>query len=150
MSYGDYESRARGPPRYKARAENDDPPCRACGDFQSWFKSKGGVTVTALPKDCPLDREALGRHSWSFLHTTAAYFPKKPTAEQQSGMLSFLKLFAQFYPCDHCAADFRKEMDLSPPNVSSVSLLAGTISYMYDDIMMIYISLFRSFPSQAV
>ena len=110
----DYGPRGRAPPRRPGGQPDEDPPCRACSDFKTLMKSKQERKTV---KNCPLDREQLGRHSWSFLHTVAAYFPKKPTAEQQTGMTTFLKLFGQFYPCDHCAEDFRKEVEISPPKV---------------------------------
>jgi FAD-linked sulfhydryl oxidase len=59
--------------------------------------------------DCPLDKDNLGRHTWSFLHTMAAYYPDEPSGKQQKEMSLFMKLFSKYYPCDHCARDFRKE-----------------------------------------
>ncbi|XP_003748213.1 FAD-linked sulfhydryl oxidase ALR [Galendromus occidentalis] len=123
MEYGDYESRTRHSPRSRTPPHDGDAPCRACTNFKSLLKSKSGK-ATAVPKDCPLDRDQLGQHTWSFLHTVAAYFPKKPSLEQQAGMKTFLDLLGKFYPCDHCAADFRTEMEQSPPKVSSREALS--------------------------
>lgn len=39
----------------------------------------------------------------------AAYFPDKPTIKQSEDMKQFFNIFSHFYPCDHCAEDFRKE-----------------------------------------
>lgn len=57
--------------------------------------------------NCPPDVEALGRSTWTFLHTTAANYPARPTAVQQKDMSDFLRTFALFYPCWVCAEDFR-------------------------------------------
>jgi len=58
---------------------------------------------------CPLDKDELGRNTWSFLHTMAANYPDTPSVEQRDKMSSFVRLFSEFYPCEPCAASLRDE-----------------------------------------
>lgn len=60
--------------------------------------------------DCPLDKDELGKGSWGLLHTIAAKYPDTPTRSDQKDIKQFFNLFSKFYPCDHCAEDFRKEL----------------------------------------
>ena len=56
---------------------------------------------------CPENIHTLGRGTWSFLHTMAAYYPEQPSAGQQTDMREFLRTFSQFYPCSACAGHLR-------------------------------------------
>lgn len=118
-------------------------PCRACVDFQSWVKLKGGTfnkketidptaetpgsvehsenagTALTARSHCPLDREALGRNTWSFLHTMAAYYPDQPSHQQQNEMKQFMTIFGKFFPCDYCATDFSENLKRNPPQTAS-------------------------------
>ena len=59
--------------------------------------------------NCPLDRDELGRNTWGFLHTMAAYYPEKPSEKQQKEARDFFTLFSHFYPCEICAQDLQKQ-----------------------------------------
>jgi hypothetical protein len=43
-----------------------------------------------------LDKEELGRSTWDFLHTMAAYYPDKPSCKQQRTMKKFLSSFSEY------------------------------------------------------
>jgi mitochondrial FAD-linked sulfhydryl oxidase len=119
----------------------DGKPCRTCNSLRdlkaasSLTKAKpgtaakagaaaaaGSVTaaVVAAQSDarCPPDVEQLGRSTWTFLHTTAAYYPERPTPLQRANMLSLLHALPVLYPCSHCATHLGEEMKSKPPDVS--------------------------------
>ena len=68
---------------------------------------------------CPLNRAELGRASWAYLHTLAAYYPTSPSPSQQSTMSQFLSSYAALYPCGYCADRTVEELTRNPPRVGS-------------------------------
>ena len=55
---------------------------------QKGFGGAGAAATTsaaaaAAERECPADRESLGQAGWTVLHTSAAYYPQKPTVAQQ-------------------------------------------------------------------
>ncbi|RPB17808.1 hypothetical protein P167DRAFT_556235 [Morchella conica CCBAS932] len=95
----------------------DGKPCRSCTSFRDWSKknakgkfsgSAAATIATTLPSDCPPDVEALGRSTWTLLHTIAATYPSSATPTQQTEMKKFITLFSRVYPCWVCAEDFQE------------------------------------------
>ena len=119
----------------------DGKPCKVCTAFRNWkppsakqasaaasTSSAAAAAATAAsssspaplarPDACPPDVEQLGRATWTFLHTTAAYYPARPTPTQRANMLSLLRSLPLLYPCSHCAGHLGEEMSAHPPDVS--------------------------------
>ncbi|KAK8792293.1 hypothetical protein WA171_002545, partial [Blastocystis sp. BT1] len=69
--------------------------------------------------ECPPSRELLGRHSWTLLHSIAAYYPDNPTEEDKKYAREFIESFAHLYPCRVCAQHLEKSLKKYPPNVNS-------------------------------
>ena len=70
-------------------------------------------------KEDPPDIIDLGHAGWTLLHSTAAYYPEKPSEEKQSETQNFLASFAKAYPCNHCATDFQRYIKRNPPTLTS-------------------------------
>ncbi|DAA79878.1 TPA_exp: Sulfhydryl oxidase [Trichophyton benhamiae CBS 112371] len=68
-------------------------------------------STSEIPNDCPADVEALGRSTWTLLHTMAATYPTTASPQQQSEMNQFMTLFSKLYPCWVCADDLRTWMN---------------------------------------
>lgn len=125
----------------------DGKPCKICTAFRNWPRNvkasqaagssspnasstsstaAGTLALAATqnlpasvrPENCPPDVEVLGRATWTFLHTTAAYYPERPTPTQRANMLSLIRSLPMLYPCSHCAADFDERVKEHPPDVS--------------------------------
>jgi FAD-linked sulfhydryl oxidase len=94
----------------------------------------GPSTSFDYEKECPPDKETLGRATWTFLHTMAAYYPDKPSTMEQSTMKSLLTSFSQFYPCGHCAEHLREEMKVDPPKVESRKELSWWMCGMHNKV----------------
>lgn len=78
---------------------------------KSIANAASGSPSSSTPRpDCPPDVDALGRSTWTFLHSLAATYPTAATYTQQSEMRSFMNLFSKLYPCWVCAEDFRDWM----------------------------------------
>ncbi|KAM4057978.1 Erv1 / Alr family protein [Hirsutella rhossiliensis] len=118
----------------------DGKPCRSCTSFAAWAAQtkqkttgqdggggQGGggamtassLTAAAPRPDCPPDVEALGRSTWTLLHSIAASYPEAPSRAQQSDLLGFVGLFGRLYPCWVCADDFQAYMARRAPPVAS-------------------------------
>merc|ERR1711893_412994 len=110
----DYEDDSRTHIAARQGDDCDMPVCESASDFSNAAKMFKNASKSSKPHDCPLNKEQLGNKTWSFLHTMAAYYPDKPTPEQQVSMNQFITSFSQFYPCKPCAKDFREDLGYFP------------------------------------
>jgi hypothetical protein len=105
----------------KGESLGNGKPCRACNSKLAFSRAMKASPVSALgakkaPPDqnkktleCPPDGPELGRATWTFLHSAAAYYPDQPSAEQQQAMTSLMQALGHFYPCAPCAESLREE-----------------------------------------
>ncbi|KAH9975684.1 ERV/ALR sulfhydryl oxidase domain-containing protein, partial [Lactifluus volemus] len=94
----------------------------------------GASEEDTRPAHCPPDVDSLGRATWTFLHTTAAYYPERPTPTQRAHMLQLLHSLPKLYPCSHCANDLSVRMQRRPPDVRSRVALAAWLCATHNDI----------------
>ncbi|KAJ3527858.1 hypothetical protein NM688_g8070 [Phlebia brevispora] len=142
----------------------DGKPCKICTAWRYWKPRKSanqaegqgagtnakaaagaaagtaaaGVAYTqkghTRPENCPPDVEQLGRATWTFLHTTAAYYPENPSPNQRSNMLSLLQSLPVLYPCTHCATHLGDNMKSHPPDVSSRATLSRWLCERHNEV----------------
>lgn len=142
----------------------DGKPCKICTAFRNWkpatdkqkrtqegSKPASGVAATMAamaagvgataaqpdpvrPDHCPPDVEQLGRATWTFLHTTAAYYPEKPTTTQRVNMLTLLRSLPVLYPCSHCASHLGENLKENPPDVSGRVALSRWLCERHNEV----------------
>ncbi|KAF8518932.1 ERV/ALR sulfhydryl oxidase domain-containing protein [Hysterangium stoloniferum] len=89
---------------------------------------------TAHPTECPPDSEQLGRATWTFLHTTAAYYPDRPNPVQSRQMRSLLTALPTLYPCSYCASHLGECMKNNPPDVSGRAALSRWLCDRHNEV----------------
>ncbi|CAD6567538.1 MAG: hypothetical protein TREMPRED_003690 [Tremellales sp. Tagirdzhanova-0007] len=105
---------------------NSPKSATGMGDFASMMSNTSQPTSTYSSvspqqldrQDCPADTALLGRSTWTFLHTTAAYYPVRAPPGTQTSMLKLLSSISLLYPCVSCADGFRGRVAENPPDVS--------------------------------
>ena len=91
-------------------------------------------TAINLPPECPPDSFALGFATWTFLHTTAAYYPTNPNPQQRRHMLNLLNSLPTLYPCSYCAQHLGGEMKRNPPDVTSRDTLSRWLCGVHNEV----------------
>src|ERR1700730_12406618 len=101
--------------------------CDVCDRFKNWRPTKKS-------KHGPLSGEQLGRATWSFLHTTAAYYPISANAHQKRNMIALLESLPVLYPCQECGIDFGETMKEHPPNVTGREELSKWLCERHNEV----------------
>lgn len=94
--------------------------------------NSNNTTITNHP--LPPSKDDLGRATWTFLHTMAAYYPTKPDKTEQKQMSTFIEAFSFLYPCKPCAEHFRSEMEYNPPDFTSRWTLSQWLCEMHNSV----------------
>ena len=84
--------------------------------------------------DCPPDVDALGRSTWTLLHSVAASYPAQPSPQQRADVSDFLRLFGRLYPCWVCADDFQAWMRRERPDVRGRSELGQWMCRAHNEV----------------
>ncbi|VEU43035.1 unnamed protein product [Pseudo-nitzschia multistriata] len=84
--------------------------------------------------ECPPKSTELGRNTWSFLHSMAAWYPDRPTTKQKDGMVNFFHTLAEFYPCTYCAEDFQQNIKKIPVEAESRTDLCLWLCKQHNDV----------------
>jgi FAD-linked sulfhydryl oxidase len=126
--------------------------CKFCKDFKEWTKEQAKVEPSTwkLPEEaplmktvvnskgehiaCPPNKEELGRATWTFLHTMAAYYPEKATKETQEETNQFLYQFSRIYPCEYCAQHLQNVMVQDPPRTESQQALSEWLCGIHNQV----------------
>lgn len=132
--------------------------CRACIDVKSWFKDTSNkmkhstlVSSNLLYRDpiiedptihrvssdglvCPPDSKELGRSSWTFLHTTAAYLPETPSDLQRNQFSNLITAVSHLYPCRNCAEHLQSYMEANPIPLQSKSSISQWICAFHNEV----------------
>merc|ERR1719387_6306 len=74
----------------------------------------------ASPSSEAVTREALGRATWTLLHTLGAQFPDRPTRRQRRAARQLIAALGDVYPCASCASHWGDVLaELGPPRTGS-------------------------------
>ena len=136
--------------------------CRACIDVKTWFKenkppkmkSSTLISPSILCSDpiiesptihkvsssglvCPPDSRELGRSTWTFLHTTAAYLPETPNEQEKAQFSNLLTSISCLYPCRNCAEHLQAFMEINPIALDSKKSISQWICNFHNEVNQI-------------
>ncbi|KAL6758811.1 ERV/ALR sulfhydryl oxidase domain-containing protein [Haematococcus lacustris] len=111
-----------------------DPPTASDETVSASADRPAGPGTSSSGLGCPPDTLQLGRASWTFLHSLAAYYPAEPSLSQRSLMRSMMEGLAEFYPCHYCAAHLQQQIQERPPDVTSNTALSQWLCVIHNEV----------------
>ena len=130
--------------------------CRACIDVKTWFKETKMKTSTLISSAllypdpvienptihkvsssgtvCPPDAIELGRSTWTFLHTTAAYLPDSPSDHEKEQFSNLINAVSNLYPCRNCAEHLQSYLEANPLTLSTKSSISQWICKFHNEV----------------
>lgn len=115
-AFGKTLAQKSGAPKRSASSTTGKPEVKSASTANVAAADPVESAPTAQPLECPPDSVQLGRSSWAFLHTTAAYYPDAPKVEEQESMKQLVRAVSLFYPCGYCAEHLRDYLTRHPPD----------------------------------
>ncbi|KAK7196075.1 FAD-linked sulfhydryl oxidase [Novymonas esmeraldas] len=95
--------------------------------------SESQERLTTIPGECPTPME-LGASGWNILHSSAAVYPYKPSATQQTAMTNFIEAWAHVYACSWCAYHMRTYVRDHPPDVRDKLTISRYVCEMHNEV----------------
>lgn len=133
-----------------AQSTSADPSCGLCKDIHDWMNSakasafsqarslfsnkSNNISDPYEPFPSPPDADQLGRETWTFLHTLAAFYPQKPSLDHQSKTKQFFTLLPSMYPCNVCSEHLKDELQINPPRVASNVDLSNWLCEVHNEV----------------
>ncbi|MEN2496875.1 MAG: hypothetical protein MHMPM18_001340 [Marteilia pararefringens] len=105
--------------------ENEAKNCRACPEFKKLLKNtmdsiRNKTMGSKREQECPPDVAEIGRATWTYLHTTAAYYPEKPDDNQKNNARALIESLKVLYACGFCRNKLDPIInDIGDPDVES-------------------------------
>lgn len=116
------------------QANDSAGPGSSGSDRSGYLNDFLSVQPSTSGQECPPESGEIGRSTWTFLHSMAAYYPEQPTQEQQFLMRCMLMGLSQFYPCEICSEHLRDYMQRQPPKVSSNADLSQWLCGVHNEV----------------
>ncbi|CAN4120160.1 unnamed protein product [Withania somnifera] len=80
----------------------------------------------------PVNKEELGRATWTFLHTLGAQYPDKPTRQQKKDVKELMEILSRMYPCSECADHFKEVLRANPVQAGSQAEFSQWLCHVHN------------------